>query len=99
MTTQVDHLAAPGGHSVRAWRMTLGGKVPEPARLIRWTGILVATAGVVLLGEAVARSGASPSWPFATGLPPGVNWVLLAGMLCVLGGGGLVQVTWRNRHG
>ena len=75
--------------------MTLEGKVPEPARLIRWTGILVATAGAVLLGEAVARSGA----PFATGLPPSANWVLLAGMLCVLGGGGLVQATWRNGRG
>lgn len=99
MITQLDHVAAPVGHSIWARGMTLAGKAPTPARLIRWTGILVATAGAVLLGEAIARSGATPNWPVPAGLPSGVNWVLLVGMLCVLGGGGLVQVAWRNGHG
>lgn len=96
MATRSDHLAALGGPSIRAGIATFNGKTW--ARLIRWSDILVWTVGAGLLGEAVARSHAAPNLPFPTGLSPHANWLLLAGMLVTLVGGGLVQATWTNRH-
>ena len=96
MATRSDHVAALGGPSIRARIATFNGKTL--ARPIRWSGILVWIVGAGLLGEAVAHLLAAPDWPFPTGLSPHGNWLLLAGMLVMRAGGGLVQATWTNRH-
>jgi hypothetical protein len=62
----------------------------------RLAGIAAAAAGALLLGRtdpfasAAAGALASPSMH--------VDWLLLAGLVCILGGGVLLQITSDRRH-
>jgi hypothetical protein len=66
---------------------------------IPWIGFVAATAGAVLM----VYSGPLPhAWVGAhlpTGFPVHVNWLLLIGIVTVIGGGLLVQIARENPHG
>jgi hypothetical protein len=68
-------------------------------KLMQWTGTVVAATGAVLMGYSgsLSRSGMGAQLP--TGLPLHVDWILLVGMVVVVGGGLLAQSTWVNQHG
>jgi hypothetical protein len=79
--------------------MTLGGKQMSSLGLMQWIGILLVVAGAALMAYAAALV---PAWTAAhplIGLLLHVNWLLLTGLIALLGGGVLVQVTWRTQHG
>ena len=79
--------------------MTLGGELMKPVGLWQWTGIFIAGAGAVLMVYATALT---PAWSGAyllPWLPMRINWLLLAGVVSLLGGGFLVQFTWSSQHG
>jgi hypothetical protein len=79
--------------------MMLGGKQMSSLGLMQWIGILLVVAGAVLMAYAAALV---PAWTAARpliGVSLHVNWLLLTGLIALLGGGVLVQVTWRTQHG
>ena len=65
-------------------------------KLMRLAGVVVAAVGALLLGQ---TDPLAPTWSAALA-PPSfhVDWVLLAGLVCIIGGGLLVQSTWKTRH-
>ena len=65
-------------------------------RLVRPAGIVMAAVGALLLGQ---TDPFAATWSAALA-PPAlhVDWVLLAGLVCIIGGGLLVQSTWKTRH-
>ena len=69
--------------------MTLAYKPGSRMKLVRLAGIAAAACGALLFGltNPAASSGAH------------VDWLLLAGLVCIVGGGLLVQVTCEERHG
>jgi hypothetical protein len=79
--------------------MTLGGKQMKPVGLLQWSGILIASAGAVLTVYAVALAPALVGAHLPTALSTDAHGLLLAGITCLLGGGILVQITWRTQHG
>jgi hypothetical protein len=79
--------------------MTLGGKRMKPLGRMQWTGILLAGGSLVLTGYMVVLSIAlmdaqSPTAP----LMP-LKWLLLAGIVGLLGSGLWVQCTWKAQQG
>ena len=66
-------------------------------KLTRLAGIVVAAAGALLFGQ---TDPSAATWSAALA-PPAmhVDWVLLAGLVCIVGGGLLVQITWERRDG
>ena len=79
--------------------MMLGGTPMEPMRLMQWTGIVVASAGAVLMIYSGPLSYAWMGAQLPTGLPVHVDLFLPLGMVAMIGGGLLVQTTWKTRHG
>jgi len=79
--------------------MMLGGQRMSPLGLVQWAGIMLAGFGAVLMCCAPLLSfalvGATPQ----TELPRPFYWLLLSGMACLIGGGILVQFTWRTGNG
>jgi hypothetical protein len=65
-------------------------------RLMRPAGIVMAVVGALLLGQ---TDPFATTWSAALA-PPAmhVDCVLLAGLVCIIGGGFLVQSTWKTRH-
>jgi len=74
----------------------IGLKLVTGMKLARLAGIVVAAAGALLFGQ--TDSAATRSAALA---PPAmhVDWVLLAGLVCIVGGGLLIQITWGRRDG
>jgi len=66
-------------------------------KLMRLAGIVVAASGALLLAQ---TDPFAATWSAALA-PPAlhVDWVLLAGLACIVGGGLLVQITWETRDG
>jgi hypothetical protein len=79
--------------------MMLGGTPMEPMRLMQWTGIVVAAAGAMLMIYSGPLSHAWMGAHLPTGLPVHVDWFLPLGMVAMIGGGLLVQTTWKTGHG
>jgi hypothetical protein len=77
--------------------MKLALKQVTGTTIVRLVGIAVATGGALLLGH---TDPFASTWPDA--LAPSathVDWFLLAGLVCIVGGGLLVQITWERRNG
>jgi hypothetical protein len=77
--------------------MRLALKPVTGMKFMRLAGIVVAAVGALLLGQ---TDPLAATWSAA--LPPSamhVDWVLLAGLVCIVGGGLLVQITWETRDG
>jgi hypothetical protein len=79
--------------------MTLGGKQMKPVGRLQWSGMLIASAGAVLMVYAVAVAPALPGAHLPAALSTAAYWLLLAGITCLIGGGILVQITWRTQNG
>ena len=77
--------------------MTLALKPGNQMKLTRLAGVAAAVAGALLFGltDPFASSGPATIAPATVH----VDWVLLAGLVCIIGGGLLVQVTCEERHG
>ena len=71
----------------------------KPVKRMQWSGVAVAAAGAALMGYSGPLSHAWTSAHLPTGLPVGVDWLLLIGILTIVGGGLLAQITWNARHG
>lgn len=71
----------------------------RPIKRMQWTGVVVAAAGAVLMGYSGSLSRSGMGAQLLMGLPPHVDWLLLVGMVVVVGGGLLVQSTWVKQHG
>ena len=67
------------------------------ATMVRLAGIAIAAGGALLLGQ---TDPFASTWP-ASLTPSGMHldWLLLAGLVCIVGGGLLVQITWGARDG
>jgi hypothetical protein len=76
--------------------MILGGQRMNPLGLMQWAGIMLAAVGGVLMGYVAALSGAlvGAHAPIERSMP--FDWLLLGGLACLLGGGVLVQFTWKT---
>jgi hypothetical protein len=75
--------------------MTLGGKRMKPLGRMQWAGILLAGGSVVLTVLSIALIDAqSPTAP-----PMPLKWLLLAGIVGLLGGAVWVQCTWKAQQG
>jgi hypothetical protein len=61
---------------------------------MRWLGAIFAVGGTLLMGYSGQLS---PVWPDVPLVQ--LDWFLLAGLVCIVGAGLLVQVTWPTRHG
>jgi drug/metabolite transporter (DMT)-like permease len=83
----------------RVHNATLGGNPMKPMRLKRWTGIAAAFLGVLLMGYSGSLSRLWSGEHLSTGLLAPVNWCLLIGMVTVIGGGLLIQITWEDHRG
>ncbi len=83
------------------WRCTmmLGGQRMNPLGLMQWAGIMLAGFGAVLMCYVPLLSGALVGATPQTELPRLFDWLLLSGMACLIGGGVLVQFTWRTWNG
>jgi len=77
--------------------MTLALSQVTGTTMVRLAGIGVAAGGALLLGQ---TDPFASTWPAAL-TPSGMHldWLLLAGLVCIVVGGLLVQVTWDTRHG
>ncbi len=64
-----------------------------------WMGFVTATAGAVLMVYSGPLTHAWIGTQLPTGLHVPVNWLLLIGMVTVIGGGLLVQITREDPHG
>ena len=66
-------------------------------RLVRPAGVVMAAVGALLLGQ---TDPLTTTWSAALAAPMmHVDWVLLAGLVCIVGGGLLVQITRETRDG
>ncbi len=71
----------------------------RPIKRMQWTGVVVAAAGAVLMGYSGSLSRSGMGAQLLMGPPPHVDWLLLVGMVVVVGGGLLVQSTWVTSMG
>jgi hypothetical protein len=77
--------------------MSLALKSVTGMKLIRLAGIVVAAVGALLFG---LTDTSAATWSAALAPPTmHVDWILLAGLVCIVGGGLLVQITWETRDG
>jgi hypothetical protein len=83
------------------WRCTmmLGGQRMNPLGVMQWAGIILAGFGVVMMCCAPLLSSALVDAGPQAELPRLFDWPLLSGMACLIGGGILVQFTWRTWNG
>jgi hypothetical protein len=65
-------------------------------RVTRWTGIIIAASGAALMGYSGRLSLARVDSYLPFGLHMHANWLLLAGIAALIGGGLLIQITWNN---
>jgi hypothetical protein len=76
--------------------MTLTLKPGPGAEVTRLAGIAAIAAGALLLGQI---DPSASTWAGAlASRAMHVDWLLLAGLVCILGGGLLLQITWERRH-
>ena len=76
--------------------MRLALKPGPGAKVIRLAGIAAIAVGALLLGQ---TDPSVSTWAGAlASSTTRVDWLLLAGLVCILGGGLLIQVTWERRH-
>jgi len=79
--------------------MTLGGKRMKPVGRMQWAGILLAGGSAVLTGYMAVLSIALMDAPSQTTPLMPLKWLLLAGVVGLLGSGLWVQCTWKARAG
>jgi hypothetical protein len=76
--------------------MMLGGQRMKPFEAVQWAGVVLAVTGGLVsafassLSLGLAELGANLDFdrPF--------DWLLLVGIACLIGGGILVQITWKT---
>lgn len=65
-------------------------------KLMRWSGVFVAAAGAVLMGTPGPLSVAWTNVHSSASLPVHVDWLLLAGIVAMISGGLLFQISWKR---
>lgn len=72
--------------------MLLPNRRPKMVTSIRLLAIALAAGGALLMGYSEQLS---PVWPDLGQF----DWLLLAGLICLMTAGLLAQMTWDGRHG
>lgn len=68
-------------------------------KLMRWIGVAVVAMGAALMLNSGPLSQVWMSAHLPPDFPVHLDWLLLIGIVAMIGGGLLVQTTWRNQHG
>jgi hypothetical protein len=76
--------------------MRLGGKPMRPINLTQWIGVIVAALGAALMLSSGPLSQVWMSAHLPSGFPVHLDWFFLIGVVTIVGGGLLVQITWRT---
>jgi hypothetical protein len=76
--------------------MRLGGKPMRPMKLMQWIGVAVAALGAALMLNSGPLSQVWMSAHLPSGFPVHLDWLFLIGIATTIGGGLLVQITWRT---
>jgi hypothetical protein len=67
----------------------------RPMKLMQWIGVAVAALGAALMLNSGPLSQVWMSAHLPSGFPVHLDWLFLIGFVTTIGGGLLVQITWK----